>query len=109
MKFVMGFLLSLAVSFVSLLLFSTPAFAADAATSAGIDGYSAIAAGLCIGIAALAGAFSQGKAVCSALDGIARNPGASGQMFVPMILGLVLIESLVIYALVISMKLVGIF
>ena len=38
---------------------------------------------------------------------VARNPGASGKMFVPMILGLALIESLVIYSLVISFTLVG--
>ena len=37
----------------------------------------------------------------AALEGIARNPNASGKLFTPMILGLALIESLVIYALII--------
>jgi F-type H+-transporting ATPase subunit c len=41
------------------------------------------------------------------MEGIARNPGASGKMFVPMILGLALIESLVIYCLVIAFALIG--
>jgi F-type H+-transporting ATPase subunit c len=66
----------------------------------------AIAAGLCIAIAALGGGLGQGRAAAAALDGIARNPGAAGQIRGPMILGLALIESLVIYALIISLLLV---
>jgi F-type H+-transporting ATPase subunit c len=46
-------------------------------------------------------------AAASALNGIARNPAASGKLFVPMILGLALVESLVIYALVISLQIMG--
>ena len=46
-----------------------------------------------------------GPAAAAALDGIARNPGASDKLFTPMILGLALIESLVIYSLVISIML----
>ena len=65
-------------------------------------GLIALAAGLGIGIAALGGGIGQGRAAAAALDGIARNPGASGQIRGPMILGLALIESLVIYALIIS-------
>jgi F-type H+-transporting ATPase subunit c len=65
-----------------------------------------LAAGLGIGIAAFGGALGQGKAAAAALDGIARNPNASGKLFTPMILGLALIESLVIYALVVSIVLV---
>ena len=53
----------------------------------------AIAAGLCIGI--------------TALEGIARNPNASGKILVPLILTLALIESLCIYALVISFTILG--
>jgi len=67
----------------------------------------AIAAGFAIGFAAFGGALGQGKAAASALEGIARNPGASGKIFAPMIIGLALIESLVIYALVISFILLG--
>ena len=64
-------------------------------------------AGFSIGLAALGGGIGQGLTAGGALLGIARNPGASGKMFVPMILGLVLIESLAIYALLISFQLVG--
>ena len=65
-------------------------------------GLIALAAGLGIGIAALGGGIGQGRAAAAALDGIARNPGAAGQIRGPMILGLALIESLVIYALIIA-------
>jgi F-type H+-transporting ATPase subunit c len=68
-------------------------------------GWIALAAGLGIGIAALGGGIGQGKAAAAALDGIARNPGAAGQIRGPMILGLALIESLVIYALIIALLL----
>jgi len=67
----------------------------------------AIGAGLAIGVAALGGALGQGRAAAAALEGIARNPNASGKIFTPMIIGLALIESLVIYGLVIAFILQG--
>ena len=84
-----------------LLLVANPALAADA------SGDIAMAAGLAIGVAAVGGALGQGRAAAAALEGIARNPQASGKLFTPMIIGLALIESLVIYALVIAFQLVG--
>lgn len=81
--------------------------AAGAAHSSGDHGLIALGAGLAIGIAALGGALGQGKTVASALDGIARNPQAQGKIFTPMIIGLALIESLVIYAFVIAFFLQG--
>jgi F-type H+-transporting ATPase subunit c len=65
----------------------------------------ALAAGIGLGIAALGGALGQGKAIAAALDGIGRNPGASGKIITPMIIGLAMIESLVIYSLVVSLLL----
>ncbi len=70
-------------------------------------GLIALAAGLGLGIAALGGALAQGRAAATALDGIARNPGAADKIRGPMILGLALIESLVIYALIIGFLLLG--
>lgn len=67
----------------------------------------ALAAGLAIGIAAFGGALGQGRAAASALEGIARNPGAAGKVQTPMIIALALIESLVIYSLVIAFLLQG--
>jgi len=69
-------------------------------------GQIALGAGLGIGLAALGGGIGQGRAAAGALEGIARNPGAAGQIRGPMILGLALIESLVIYALLIALLLV---
>lgn len=100
-KFALSMLSVLAV----MLLALPSAFAADTAEKlAQIDAskWRAIAAALSIAIAALGGALGQGRAAAAALEGIARNPGAAGKMFTPMILGLALIESLVIYALLIS-------
>lgn len=89
---------------------SVQAFAQEAAAAAASSsnaGYYALAAGLAIGIAACGGALGQGKIGASAMDGIARNPQAAKAMFVPMIVGLALVESLVIYALVIAFMLQG--
>ncbi len=62
----------------------------------------AIGSGLGIGIAAGIAGIGQGLATAAALTGIARNPGASSKILTPMIIGLALIESLVIYALAIT-------
>jgi F-type H+-transporting ATPase subunit c len=70
-------------------------------------GWFAIAAALAIGLPALGGALGQGRAAAAALEGIARNPGASGKIFVPMILGMALIESLVLFGLLIAFVLSG--
>jgi F-type H+-transporting ATPase subunit c len=75
-------------------------------TLLGEAGWIALAAGLGLGIAALGGALGQGRAAATALDGIARNPGAADKIRGPMILGLALIESLVIYALIIALLVV---
>lgn len=82
---------------------AVPAFAQEAANHD--KGLTAIGAALAIGLAAFGGALGQGKAASSALEGISRNPAASGKIVTPMIIGLALIESLVIYALLIAFKL----
>lgn len=64
--------------------------------------YIAFAIALLLGISVLGGAIAQGRVGSTSVEGISRNPGAADKMFTPSILGLVLIESLVIYALVIS-------
>ena len=91
------------------MLLSTSLFGAEEITQTGAElkkwlGFSAAFA---IGLAALGGALGQGRAAAAALEGIARNPGAKSAVFTPMILGLALIESLVIYALIIAFMLVG--
>jgi F-type H+-transporting ATPase subunit c len=92
-------------AFVSTMLVTASALAQNE-TDSGTLSAAYIAAGLGIGLAAAGGAIGQGRASAAALEGIARNPNASDKLFVPMILGLALIESLVIYALVIALILV---
>jgi len=107
-------ILASAVASLFVLLVCSPAFAqgvseAEKIKSQGLAnnfGQIALGAGLGIGLAALGGGIGQGRAAAGALEGIARNPGAAGQIRGPMILGLALIESLVIYALLIALLLV---
>ena len=62
-----------------------------------------IAIGFGVPVAVLSGAMAQGKAAVAALEGIARQPEAAGKIQTAMIIGLALIESLVIYSLLISL------
>jgi F-type H+-transporting ATPase subunit c len=87
--------------------FVAPAYAQEGAAAAAsgattVAQWSIITAGFALAFAAAFGALGQGKAVSAAVEGIARNPGAAGDIRGSLILGLVLIESLVIYVLVIS-------
>ena len=54
---------------------------------------------IAVAIAAFAGTKAQSAAVSTALEGMARNPAAADKLFVPMLLGLALMESLVIFTL----------
>jgi len=85
------------------------AFAQEHAAAAVAEGRGLIglAAAIAMGIAALGGTMAQGKAVTSALDSIGRNPGAAGKLFLPMILGLAFIESLVVVSFVVAYGLSG--
>jgi F-type H+-transporting ATPase subunit c len=99
-------LLTFVSSFALIALWSGAAFAQGTGAAAdnafSMFGWFAVAAGFGIGIAAFGGAIGQSRAAAAALEGIARNPGAAGKLFTPLILGLALIESLVIYAFVIT-------
>ncbi len=66
----------------------------------------AIACGFGIGVAAHGTGIGMGNAINGALQGTARNPEASGKIMTLMILGLALIESLAIYALVVCLILI---
>jgi F-type H+-transporting ATPase subunit c len=76
-----------------------------AAATTEVARWSIITAGFALAFAAGLGALGQGKAVASAAEAIARNPGATGDIRGALLLGLVLIESLVIYVLLISLLL----
>jgi F-type H+-transporting ATPase subunit c len=68
-----------------------------------------IGAAFAIGVAAAGGAVGQGKAVSAACSAMARNPGAAANVRFALILGLALIESLVLYALLIAARGAGLF
>ena len=80
---------------------------ADAGVSSTVKLGLALASGFGLAIAVFGGAISQGRAVTAAMEGISRNPGARAQMFIPLVLGLVFIESLVLYMLVLAIMLQG--
>lgn len=94
--------------FLAVLFVAGIAFAqGGAGMMAGQGGVIAIAAALAISVAAVGGTTAQGRAASAALEGIARNPQAADKMFLPMILGLALMESLVIFAFIIAFLLAG--
>jgi F-type H+-transporting ATPase subunit c len=66
-----------------------------------VNKYRAIAAGIGFAIAVFGGALGQSRIGAAACEGAARNPGAAGRIQTMMILGLALIESLVLFALLV--------
>ena len=84
-------------SLVAVIGSSSVAFAQEGPGGGGVHGMTAMAIGLGLGLAALGGTLGQAKAAAAALEGISRNPNASDKVFVPMILGLAFIESLVLF------------
>jgi F-type H+-transporting ATPase subunit c len=102
---VLGLSMLVTLLWASLALAAEPA-AAAAGASAGLGtffSYAVMAAGFGIGIAAFGTGIGQGLAVKSSVEGIARNPEASGKITVTMLIGLAMIESLCIYALVVAL------
>jgi F-type H+-transporting ATPase subunit c len=89
----------------SALLVAPSAFAEGAATTSTASLLGPLAAALAIGIPAGLAALGQSRAISAALDGMARNPQAKLQT--PMIIGLALIESLVIFSFVIAFSLLN--
>ena len=90
----------------AVLTVATPLYAqepAAAGASTVIAQWSIITAGFALAIAAAFGALGQSRGLAAAVEGIARNPSAAGEIRGNLILGLVLIESLVIYVLLISL------
>ena len=65
--------------------------------------WSMIAAGFGMAIGSFGTGLGQGLAIKSAVEGVARNPGASGKILTTMMIGLAMIESLAIYVFVVSM------
>ena len=94
---------SLILGGLAILAFPTAALAAEGATGGWIGPFAVIAAGIGMAIAAGLCGLGQGRAVASAVDAMARQPGAAARIQTAMIIGLALIESLAIYTLVIAL------
>jgi F-type H+-transporting ATPase subunit c len=103
-KTVIAILLTLAFV-LTLASFAFAEEAAAAAKSSNIFYYAmaAIAASVGVGLAAAFCGIGQGMATSKACEGIARNPGASGKITTSLIIGLAMVESLTIYALVVAL------
>ncbi len=104
-KVLTAILLSLTMVF----LLAPVTFAAEAASEGAASGamgyfaWAAMACGLGIGLAALGTGIGMGTGLAKAAEGVARNPGASGKITTTLIIGLAMIESLAIYALVVAL------
>jgi F-type H+-transporting ATPase subunit c len=89
-----------------LAVLAVPGLALAAEPPAGsslVGPYAVLVAGFAMAFAAGLCALGQGKAVASAVDAMARQPGAAARIQTAMIIGLALIESLAIYVLVVAM------
>lgn len=96
----------LRMAFFAVVIFMMTAMSAFAQTGAAdnessVSKYRALAAGIGFAIAVFGGALGQSRIGASAVEGAARNPGAAGRIQTMMILGLALIESLVLFALLV--------
>ena len=91
-----------ALNLIGMMAMATMAFAAPATLDAAGLGNTCVAAALGIGIAAFGCGIGMGLGLRGACDGVARNPEVSGKITGTMILAFAFIESLAIYALVIS-------
>lgn len=98
----------------TLAAFSVPVFAAepDASGEAMVGetlnstGDKALAAAICVGLAAAAGAIGMGWAIAKSSEGISRQPEAEGKIRTSLMLGLVFIETAIIYALIVAILII---
>jgi len=87
------------VALVVVTLFAPAAFAQDAAGAGSSKALSGIAVAFGMAIAAFGCGLAQGRIASAACEGMARNPGAAGAIRASMILGLVFVETLVLFTL----------
>ncbi|WP_353736468.1 MULTISPECIES: ATP synthase F0 subunit C [Eubacterium] len=65
-----------------------------------------MAAALVVGLAAAAGAIGMGIAIAKSVEGISRQPEATGNIRTSLMLGLVFIETAIIYALIVAILII---
>lgn len=100
------------LGFLFVLVLASLATASEAAPAAAVDytkaivlGCSLLAAGFAIAFGSLGTGLGMGNGLNGALNSVGRNPEAQGKILITMMVGLAMIESLAIYALVISLVL----
>ena len=76
------------------------------AASDSTSGSKAMAAALCVGLAAAAGAVGMGMAISKSAEGISRQPEAAGDIRTSLMLGLVFIETAIIYGLIVAILII---
>ena len=107
--FTVAFIIIIALS-LSIGVFAAAPEAAEAAQAADEGGLSlggkAVGAGIAIGLAACGGGVGMGLAIAKSAEGISRQPEAEGKIRTTMMLGLVFIETAVLYALIIAILLI---
>lgn len=90
------------LAMIAMMMFASVAFASEGDVM-GYYAMAAIASGIGVGLAALGTGIGMGTAVSRGCEGVARNPGVSNKIMTIMIVGLAMIESLAIYALVVAL------
>lgn len=70
------------------------------------SGEKALAAAITVGLAAAAGAIGMGIAIAKSVEGISRQPEAEGKIRTSLMLGLVFVETAIIYALIIAVLII---
>ncbi|MBQ7792695.1 MAG: ATP synthase F0 subunit C [Clostridia bacterium] len=108
MKKNMKRILTAAMFFAMMFMLSIPAFAAEEAVQAvgNALGDKAYAAAIAVGIAAAAGAIGMGWAIAKSAEAISRQPEAESKIRTTLMLGLVFVETAIIYALVIAILII---
>jgi len=94
----MRLLSSLSLVVISLLAVASPALAADGSSAPIFGDYGQLSVGIGIGLALIGAGLGLRNVGAAGLEGIGRNPGAAGAMFVPYIIGLAMIEGLAFFA-----------
>ena len=69
-------------------------------------GEKAMAAAICVGLAAAAGAIGMGIAISKSSEGISRQPEAENKIRTNVMLGLVFVETAIIYALIVAILII---
>ena len=87
------------VAFVAVMFLAPAAMAQDSAAGGNGKALGAMAVAIGMGAAAFGCGLGQGRIASAACEGMARNPGAAGPIRAAMILGLVFVETLVLFTL----------